>query len=226
MKRIKGYFEFLEDGCAAGCGSGSGDVSNPVVGTLPGVPGKAGSGDVSRYLAGGPKKRKKGSPSEVSDLRDLEDAKINRDPYSVKMAEAIVAKDSEEYKEIRWALIDLIDQGFNLRIKKYDDPEDIQEMTIGMFAMLDRGQMGAFQSGDSYDQHSVKGKFKDGEFGLSAQERELNEVEKDILGTLESACLNLLDILGYDQGSFSIDVFPTGQNERLSTHIHIHMMKK
>lgn len=43
-----------------------------------------------------------------------------------------VDENSEEYDDIKWALIDFVDQGFDLRVKKYDDPEEIQEMTIAM----------------------------------------------------------------------------------------------
>jgi hypothetical protein len=43
-----------------------------------------------------------------------------------------VDENSEEYDDIKWALIDFVDQGFDLRVKKYADPEEIQEMTIAM----------------------------------------------------------------------------------------------
>lgn len=75
MKYIKGYQKFFEDGVAsvnASTTSGAGPVSNAVVGALPGVPnGAPGSGDVSSYLR--TKEQKKGSPSEVSDARFLDD---------------------------------------------------------------------------------------------------------------------------------------------------------
>ena len=32
-----------------------------------------------------------------------------------------VDENSEEYDDIKWALIDFVDQGFDLRVKKYDD---------------------------------------------------------------------------------------------------------
>lgn len=41
-----------------------------------------------------------------------------------------VDENSEEYDDIKWALIDFVDQGFDLKVKKYDDPEE--EMTIAM----------------------------------------------------------------------------------------------
>ena len=86
MKRLKSYEVFLEDGVAAANASttgGMGPVSNAVVGTTPGVPGEPGSGDSTTVLGG--ENRKKGDPSEVSDLRDLEDANVEVDKYSVNV---------------------------------------------------------------------------------------------------------------------------------------------
>lgn len=66
MIKLLRFKNFSEN---ASC-SGSGDASNPI------VDGSNGSGDIPRYLR--KKSRKKGNPSEVSDLRDLEVAKIDR----------------------------------------------------------------------------------------------------------------------------------------------------
>lgn len=76
MKKIKNWEMFLEDGVGSANASigGMGAVSNATIGTLPGVGGKSGS-DISFYLTGGGK-RKKGNPSEVTDLRDLEDVDV------------------------------------------------------------------------------------------------------------------------------------------------------
>lgn len=229
MKHLKKYSDFYEDGCSTGCGSGSGDVSNPVVGTLPGVPGKPGSGDVSRYLTSGGKKRKKGGPSEVSDLRDLEDAKTNKDPYSVDITESM-DESGEEYEDIKWALIDFIDEGFDLRIKKYDDPEDIQEMTIAMNASL-------AESPDVITgNNEIRGNFKDGRFEATKVSSlwnpsmlhfmmNLKGKDKEWLESLESACLRLLDLEEYDHGSFSISKTSIPSGSHVSVNIHIHMMK-
>ena len=74
MKRVKSWRMFLEDGVAAANASttaGMGGVSNAVVGGFAGVGGESGSGDSTSYL--GAESSKKGDPSEVSDLRYLED---------------------------------------------------------------------------------------------------------------------------------------------------------
>lgn len=66
---------FLEDGVAAANASttgGMGGVSNATVGGFAGDTGAPGSGDVSSYLR--VSSNKKGDPSEVSDLRYLDDS--------------------------------------------------------------------------------------------------------------------------------------------------------
>jgi hypothetical protein len=88
MKYLKLYSKFFEDG-DGGATTGSGDGGTayanasisgmgPVVsaqpGLLPGTTGTVGSGDIGVVLR--KNKRKKGKPSEVSDLRDLDKADI------------------------------------------------------------------------------------------------------------------------------------------------------
>lgn len=78
MRRIKSWSLFLEDGVATANASttgGAGGVANATVGSLPGVGAESGSGDLGMTLRSNGK-RKKGDPSEVSDLRDLEKAEI------------------------------------------------------------------------------------------------------------------------------------------------------
>lgn len=78
MKHLIKYDKFFEDGTAtvnASTTAGMGDVSNPVVGDVPGVPGPVdGSGDTTFYLKN-KRRRKSSDPSQVSDLRDLEPPK-------------------------------------------------------------------------------------------------------------------------------------------------------
>lgn len=74
MKNLKYFKQFFEDGtaCVNASTAGMGPVSNATVGSLPGVPGSSGSGDVSSFL-GVSTKQPVGGPSEVSDLRYLEE---------------------------------------------------------------------------------------------------------------------------------------------------------
>lgn len=81
MKYLKKYQKFFEDGEGGGgtayataTTAGMGAVVNAQPGQFAGTTGTSGSGDVSFGL-GTPKKekRKKGKPSQVTDLRDLKD---------------------------------------------------------------------------------------------------------------------------------------------------------
>lgn len=239
MRYIKRYDRFFEDGGAAAGGSagggvacanasttaGMGAVSSSQPGAVAGTTGTTGSGDIGFVLGYDPKKkRKKGNPSQVSDLRDLKDAKTNKVKESID-------EGSEEYEDIRWALIDFMDQGFDLRIKKYDDPEDIQEMTIAMNVCLPTDE--DIATGDN----EIKGVVKDGRMGELKVRTIFNptELKRDIswlkgkdrewTESLESACLKLIDLEGYDHASFRIDKTRIPSSDNVSVNIHIHMMK-
>jgi hypothetical protein len=90
MKYLKKYDKFFEDGDGGGVVAGGGvataNASNTAgpgnvvaaqPGAFAGTTGPAGSGDVGFVLGANPKKRgrgrKKGDPSQVSDLRDLKE---------------------------------------------------------------------------------------------------------------------------------------------------------
>ena len=87
MKYLKKYQKFFEDGEGGGTATvnasttaGMGPVVAAQPGALPGVPGTSGSGDIGFGLGSGEpikRKRKKGKPSQVSDLRDLKDEETN-----------------------------------------------------------------------------------------------------------------------------------------------------
>lgn len=71
MKHLKRYNKFVEDANATAGVAGSGDITNAVVGDLAGTGEINGSGDISFTMK--KEKRKKGDPTQVSDLRDLEE---------------------------------------------------------------------------------------------------------------------------------------------------------
>lgn len=142
-----------------------------------------------------------------------------------------VDEDSEEYEDIKWALIDFMDQGFDLRIKKYDNPEDIQEMTIAMNVCLPASE--DVVTGNN----EIKGSVEDGNMGELKVRTIFNptELKRDIswlkgkdrewTESLESACLRLVDLEGYDHASFRIDKTRIPSSENVSVNIHIHLMK-
>lgn len=80
MKYLKKYQMFFEDGDAcvnASNVAGMGDVVNSQPGSLPGTTGTSGSGDVSFGLLKKEKRRRKGNPNQVTDLRDLKEEDTN-----------------------------------------------------------------------------------------------------------------------------------------------------
>ena len=90
MKYLKKYQKFFEDGEGGGAGAsggtayataaigGMGAVVNAQPGQFAGTTGTSGSGDVSFGLGTTKKeKRKKGKPSQVTDLRDLKEEETN-----------------------------------------------------------------------------------------------------------------------------------------------------
>jgi hypothetical protein len=145
MKYLKIYKLFLEDGeggTIAGSGdagfstggnayanatiAGMGNITNAIVGDLPGVPGVSGSGDVT--VVSKRCKRKKGNPIQVTDLRDLDEVETNKIEES-----AIISGDEiSEYdlNIIRDSLLELNDIGFNLIQIHSDKTIDTEKINI------------------------------------------------------------------------------------------------
>jgi len=75
MRYLRTYKKFTEnaDGSATG---GSGDIVSAQPGLLPGTFGTDGSGDVGFTFK--KVRRKKGDPTEVTDLRDLEEVETEK----------------------------------------------------------------------------------------------------------------------------------------------------
>ena len=125
MKYLKQYQKFFENGeggtaaVNASTTAGMGSVVAAQPSALPGVPGTSGSGDIGFGLGGvqtktpistfngKKKKKKKGDPTEVSDLRDLNESTFDLATECVKM--------------YHWLCDDKVD------IKKLDD--DIRQIT-------------------------------------------------------------------------------------------------
>ena len=235
MRYIKRYDIFLEDGGAAAGGgvacanasttAGMGAVSSAQPGAVAGTTGTTGSGDIGFVLGYDPKKkRKKGNPRQVSDLRDLKDAKTNKVKESID-------EGSEEYEDIRWALIDFMDQGFDLSVNKYDNPEDIKEMKIAMKTYMPADE--DVVTGNN----EIKGVVEDGRmeelkvrtiFNPTELKRDISWLkgkDREWTESLESACLRLIDLEGYDHASFRIYKTRIASSDNVSVNIHIHLMK-
>lgn len=78
MMYLKSYQKFNEDSMASTSIGGMGNVSSSQPGYFAGDVSTStnGSGDIPSYLRR--KRRKRGNPSEVTDLRDLEPVKVDK----------------------------------------------------------------------------------------------------------------------------------------------------
>lgn len=249
MKYLKLYKKFFEDGgdgggATSGSGGAGGGVAyadasisgmGPVVsaqpGLLPGTTGTVGSGDVGRTFK--KEKRKKGKPSEVSDLRDLDKV----DTVNIKESSDI---DSDIITD---CLIELYDDGFVLlqldnysRNHQFDKDDEVGEF-------IDK-RLDITLSKSLYDLYSgtltIKSKFdKNGISNtdittLRPRGKNLSNIEQQYLDTCEDISNKLVNLLDYENGSFTIEFLPRkevtyntpiirGQNStKIYTNLKIH----
>jgi len=85
--------------------------------------------------------------------------------------------------------------------------------------------------------NEIKGSVKDGNMGdlkvktifnrpeLLRYMSSLRGKDREWTESLESACLKLIDLEGYDHASFRIDKTRITSSDNVSVNIHIHMMK-
>jgi hypothetical protein len=118
MKYLKNYKKFNEDGNAtvSASTSGMGAVVSSQPGALPGTTGTEGSGDVGFTFK--KERRKKGGPSKVTDMRDLEPAKGVTKVEDIKESKYDESRDQfeEDKSFISDTLLELQDRGFRIRI--------------------------------------------------------------------------------------------------------------
>lgn len=85
--------------------------------------------------------------------------------------------------------------------------------------------------------NEIKGSVEDGNMGdlkvktifnpteLLRTISSMNGKDREWTENLESACLRLIDLEGYDHASFRIDKTRVPSSENVSVNIHIHLMK-
>lgn len=156
MRYLKGYKNF--ENSDASSSSGMGGFSSAQAGGLPGTTGTIGSGDIPFYLNSRNRKRKKGNPSQVSDLRDLAPAKTNKINESFtnsieynKLISKLVLDDTfimdslEDVKSMSRAKVNLIkyisnSKGHMLGIKFEDDETYVIKYLLTIRYTLSRGR--------------------------------------------------------------------------------------
>lgn len=120
MKYLKPYKKFNEDGNAtvSASTSGMGSVSAAQPGALTGTTGIDGSGDLGFTFK--KERRKKGDPSEVTDMRDLKPAKGITKVEDIKESKYKYDESRDQFEEdksfISDTLLELQDRGFRIRI--------------------------------------------------------------------------------------------------------------
>lgn len=233
MKHLKKYKAFLEDGTATATATtaGMGAVSNAQPGALAGTTGTSGSGDVSFYMLDKKgKKIKKGTPSEVSDMRYLEPAKgITKLKESYKLTE-------EENSLVEDCLVELIDMGFEMKEYKIDSEDEeydidddtqgsfkSQEIRISLFKQVEKLWRGNLQLRYSFDKNEVYKK----SISTLRHNRELEDYESEIVDGVEEASHKLINHLEYTSGDLMVDflvagsAMPWNENRHISINVHI-----
>lgn len=120
MRYLKPYKKFNEDGNAtvSASTSGMGSVSAAQPGALTGTTGIDGSGDLGFTFK--KERRKKGDPSEVTDMRDLKPAKGITKVEDIKESKYKYDESRDQFEEdksfISDTLLELQDRGFRIRI--------------------------------------------------------------------------------------------------------------
>lgn len=237
MNIIKKYKEFLEnaDGSTT---SGSGDVVSAQPGSLPGTFGTTGSGDIGFVFK--KERRKKGNPSQVTDMRDLAPAKGVTKVEDIKESLTLRKRDpryDDEVKDIiEDCLIDFYDEGFELNRIDYskntetvdlDDDTygyvDIEELLLSVYKQVKKIWTGNISIKKYFDKNGLNNTkistLRPSGDKLSDEEQRISNLAEDIGNKL----INLLD---YEEGVINIEwlvsgsAMPFGTERNINCNIH------
>jgi len=219
MRYLKNYKKFNEDGNAtvSASTSGMGAVVSSQPGGLPGTTGTEGSGDVGFTFK--KERRKKGDPSKVTDMRDLEPAKGVTKVKDIKES-LVVRKRDPRYDDdtkdiIEDCLLELYDDNFVLNSISYskntetvDVDEDsfgyadIEELKVSVYKQIKKKWTGNIKIKKYFDKKGVNNTnvstLRASGSSLTEDEQELSDLSEDIANKL----INLLD---YEEGIITID---------------------
>lgn len=226
MKYLKKYQKFFEDG--DGGSSGSGDVSANIKtsgmgsvisaqpGKLPGTFGTDGSGDIGFTFK--KERRKKGDPSQVSDLRDLKDVKTNK-VVDIKESISFDSFTQEEKDAINDSLINLEDDGFNLYLVEKDKRKEEVEIDEDEYSnfekqtiqiSLEKPLKEIWDGNLSIRQTFDKQEFLDKRVstlrpkGFLFHRPDLSNEEEKLFEEIKDVSHRLINLLDYDDGYFNI----------------------
>lgn len=216
MKYLKKWNLFFEDVSSSSSG-GMGDVSSSQPGALAGTTGEPGSGDLGFTFK--KEKRKKGDPTEVSDMRDLEPAegitkveeiKESRDP----------SLDAVTKSKINDCIVELLDLDFELNgidyktlfgigdlaretETEYFAPQisETEELKISLHKQINKIWTGNMSVKCKFD---VKGIISKRVTTLRGQGPEMDKAEKELFDLVEEISAKIINSLDYKFGQFSI----------------------
>jgi hypothetical protein len=217
MKYLKKYIKFFEDGSGSGDAyatanaSGMGGVISAQPGNLPGTFGTDGSGDIGFTFK--KRKRKKGDPSEVSDLRDLEYVETSK-VKDIKESVSFENFTEEEKDAINDSIIDLLDSGFNLNLieKNIRDEEvEINDEEYSIFKQqtiqisLEKNLNEIWDGNLLIRQTFDKEEFLDKRVStLRPRGPGLSRLEEDLFKEVKDISHRLINLLDYEDGYFNI----------------------
>jgi hypothetical protein len=233
MKFLKKFTNFKENADASSS-AGMGDVSAAQPGGLPGTTGTTGSGDISFTFK--KERRKKGNPSQVTDMRDLVPAK-----GITKIKESnSESRDPNQNSEVKRTISDCVvelspDSDFELTMMEYkkerefvdldDDGSDggyidYEELRISLHKLVSQNWTGNYSIRCRFD--------KDGETSrkistLRARGSEMTEQEQMLFDMVEDSSIKLINSLDYQYGFFTIEWIVAGSGMPYDTNRNINV---
>jgi hypothetical protein len=209
MKYLKFYKKFFEDGDSGGTAtanasntSGMGAVVAAQPGALPGTFGTDGSGDIGFTFK--KEKRKKGKPSEVSDLRDLEPAKD-----VTKVEESISNKKEKDL--IFDCLLDLLDEEFGITdIEEYprsiltkDELITSREIIISLHKNVYKKWRGNIEIRYEFNKEGIIS-------SRSLSNNEPGDGEIQLINLIDDCSHRLINLLNFKTGEFKFSCLVVG----------------
>jgi hypothetical protein len=230
MKYLKKYKTFNEDGTATATTAGMGAVSNAQPGALAGTTGTSGSGDVTFTFK--KEKRKKGGPSQVTDLRDLKDVKTDK-VEDIKESKL----NYEDANIVEECLQELYDMGFETNEYNFDSEDEeydidddnygnfkSQELKISIYKQIEKVWRGNLNLRYDFDKNEV---YRKDISTLRPGGKELEIQESEIVEVVEDACHKLINHLEYTSGELMVgflvagSAMPYDKLRHININVHI-----
>lgn len=232
--KIRRWSDFLENATAGASTSGMGAVSASQPGSPPGTLGISGSGDVTFTFK--KEKRKKGGPSQVTDMRDLAPAK-----GITKLKEINESKlDKEDKNIVEDCLQELIDLGFEItqleldsQSEEFDLDDDhygkfeSQELRISLYKQIQKVWRGNVNVRYLFNKDEIHTK-RISSLRPDSKTGKLESDELQIVELAEDASNKLINILNYISGQLDVQFLVSGSgmpyNEGRNVNANIHIV--